>query len=70
MPNNTIPTSVHRSADVASADWADEAEALAQRVTNKLRQPTPAKPQPVLPDEYEPQALEDRKPSGRLVKRT
>jgi hypothetical protein len=70
MQNSTVTTSVHRNEVEVSADWADEAEALAQRVTSKLRQPTPAKPQPVVPDEYEPQALGERKPSGRLPNRS
>ncbi len=73
MQNSSITTAVHRNEVEVSADWADEAEALAQRVTSKLRQPTPSKPQPVVADEYEPQSLvekaQDRKPSGRLTKR-
>ncbi|HEX3134672.1 MAG TPA: hypothetical protein VHX44_13970 [Planctomycetota bacterium] len=70
MQNNTITTTAHRNEVEVSTDWADEAEALAQRVTSKLRQPTPATPQQVVPDEYEPQALGERKPSGRLTKRS
>lgn len=69
MQNNTITTAVHRSEVEVSADWADEAEALAQRVTSKLRQLTPAKPLPVVEDEYEPQALGPVKPADRPGKR-
>jgi hypothetical protein len=73
MQNSSVTTAVHRHEVDVSADWADEAEALAQRVTSKLRQSTPSRPQPVVRDEYEPQTLveksPERKPSGRLPKR-
>ena len=65
MQNAPVTTAVHRNEVEVSSDWAAEAEALAQRVTSKIRQPTPSKAQQVVPDEYEPQAVEDRKPSGR-----
>lgn len=66
MQNSTITTTVQRNeVDVSAADWADEALALAQRVNHKIRQPTPTVPQPVVEDEYEPQALTEVKPSGR-----
>lgn len=70
MQNAPVTTAVHRNEVDVSVDWAAEAEALAQRVTTKIRQQTPVKPQHVVPDEYEPQAVADKKPSGRLSKRS
>lgn len=69
MQNSTLTTTHQRNEVDVTADWADEALALAQRVNHKLRQPTPAAPQPVVADEYEPQSLGDGKPSGRLIPR-
>lgn len=58
MPNSTITTTVQRNELAVSADWADEALALAQRVNHKIGQPTPTVAQPVVEDEYEPQRIE------------
>jgi hypothetical protein len=69
MQNAPVTTAVHRNEVEVSSDWAAEAEALAQRVTSKIRQQTPSQAQPTVPDEYEPQAVEDKRPSGRLPKR-
>lgn len=69
MQNAPVTTAIHRNEVDVSMDWAAEAEALALRVTSKLRQPTPSQAQVVVPDEYEPQAVDVRKPSGRLTKR-
>jgi hypothetical protein len=69
MQNSPVTTAVHRNEVDVAADWAAEAEALAQRVTSKIRQQTPSSAQPVVPDEYEPQALGDKRPSGRHPKR-
>lgn len=69
MQNSTITTTVHRKEVEVSADWADEALALAQRVNCKIRQPTPIVPQPVVEDEYEPQALDEATPAKRPTRR-
>lgn len=69
MQNSTITTTVHRNEVEVSADWADEAVALAQRVNGKIRQPTPIIPQPVVENEYEPQALHDATPAKRPTRR-
>jgi hypothetical protein len=58
MQNSTITTTVHRAEVEVSADWADEALALAQRVNHKLRQPTAAAA-PADGPEYEPQGLDE-----------
>jgi hypothetical protein len=68
MQNAPATTAVHhREVDVA-ADWAAEAEALAQRVNSRLRQPTVSEAA-VERDEYEPHASDKSSPSGRLTKR-
>jgi hypothetical protein len=67
MQNSPVTTAVHHNEVEVSLDWAAEAEALAQRVTSKIRPKTPL-PQAVVPDEYEPQDIEQRKPSSRLTK--
>ena len=69
MQTSQITTAIHRTEVDVAADLAAEAEALAQRVTSKIRQQTPVIPQPVVADEYEPQAVGDRRPSGRLIAR-
>ena len=59
MQNSTITTTVQRAEVEVSADWADEALALAQRVNHKLRQPA-ATPAGVADEpEYEPQGLDE-----------
>lgn len=68
MQSPTITTTVHRNEVEVSADWADEALALAQRVNRKIRQPTPIVPQPVTEQEYEPQAVDDTMRTKRPTK--
>lgn len=68
MQNSTITTAVHRTEVEVSADWAAEAEALAQRVNRKLRQPTVVPP-PADEPEYEPQGL-DEPPKASTRKRS
>ena len=48
-------TKVHRKGAPAELDLEMEATALAKRVTDRIRQPTPAEPQMVLEGDYEPQ---------------
>ena len=48
-------TKVHRKGAAADLDLEMEATALAKRVTDRIRQPTPSGPQMVLADDYEPQ---------------
>lgn len=69
MQNSPITATAPHPEGEASADWADEALALAQRVTSKIRQPTPIAPQPVVDDEYEPQAVVEKKPAKRPTTR-
>ena len=47
------------SGDEATDEFLREAVALVRRVNQKLREQTPSAPQPVLPDEYEPQPFGD-----------
>ena len=57
MPHLTMTTTAHRSELSTPVDLLDEALALAQRVTHKIRTPLPAATQPPLEDgEYEPQS--------------
>ena len=69
MQNSTITTTVHRTEVEVSADWADEALALAQRVNHKIRQLTPVVPLPVVEDEYEPQSVVQANPGRRPARR-
>jgi hypothetical protein len=48
-------TKIHRKGAPADLDLEMEATALAKRVTDRIRQPTPSSPYMVLSDEYEPQ---------------
>ncbi len=47
-------TKLHRKKKVADKELDTEALELAKRVSALIKQPTPAKPQPIIEDEYEP----------------
>ncbi len=69
MTNLSTLTSVHLNEELVASDLHAEALALAQRVTHKLRTPTPAVPLPIVEDEYEPHPMVERKVMNKSSKR-
>lgn len=69
MTNLSTITSVHSNEELVATDLHDEALALAQRVTHKLRTPTPTAPLPIVDDEYEPHPVTERKVVNKSIKR-
>ena len=69
MTNLATLTSVHLNEELVASDLHAEALALAQRVTHKLRTPTPAVPLPIVEDEYEPHPMVERKVMNKSSKR-
>jgi hypothetical protein len=53
-------TPIHGNEAVPASDLDDEALALAERVTRKIRTPTSSPVLPAAADDYEPQALEHK----------
>ena len=68
MTNLSTLTSVHLNEELVASDLHAEALALAQRVTHKLRTPTPAVPLPIVEDEYEPHPMMGRKNVSKGIK--
>ncbi len=60
MPTTTSTTTVHCNELYAPAELDEEALALAQRVTHKIRTPLPVAAQTVEDGEYEPQSWNPR----------
>ena len=68
MTNLATLTSVHLNEELVATDLHTEAMALAQRVTHKLRTPTPAVPLPIVEAEYEPHPMVERKVVSKGIK--
>lgn len=69
MTNLSTITSVHSNEELVATDLHDEALALAQRVTHKLRTLTPTASMPIVDDEYEPHPVIERKGAHKSNKR-
>ena len=69
MTNLSTLTSVHLNEELVATDLHAEALALAQRVTHKLRTPTPTAPMFIVEDEYEPHPVMERKVVNKSIKR-
>jgi hypothetical protein len=69
MTNLSTLTSVHLNEELVATDLHDEALALAQRVTHKLRTPTPTAALSIVEDEYEPHSVMERKVVNKSIKR-
>ena len=69
MTNLATLTSVHLNEELVATDLHAEAMALAQRVTHKLRTPTPTVPLPIVEDEYEPHPMMERKVVNKSIQR-
>ena len=69
MTNLSTLTSVHLNEELVATDLHDEALALAQRVTHKLRTPTPTAALSIVEDEYEPHSVMERKVVNKSIQR-